>query len=143
MKYLKIIFQQTLLITFGITFAIALGGLVDHFLSGDMYINWYTPASAIAGGFVCAVPSTLLLHDMFEMSRKKLIIRIIIHCIILYAVNSLMGWLFKWYTTPRGFFFVSISYFIVYIFAWAGSFLINRQEDKEINEALNDIRDEE
>lgn len=143
MKYLKLIFQQTLLIAFGITFAIALGGIVDHFKSGDMYINWYTPGSAIIGAIVCAVPSTLLLYNMYEMSRKKLIIRIIIHCIVLYAVNALMGWLFKWYTTGRGFFFVSISYFVVYIFAWAGSFLINRQEDKEINEALKDIRDEE
>jgi len=143
MKYLKAIFQQALLISVGITFAISLTGLIDYLKGEEIYFQWYMPGSAIIGGIVCAIPSTLLLIDVFEKPKKNLAIRIIIHCIVLYIVNSLLGWLFRWFTTVTGFVFVSISYFAVYIFAWAGSFLINKQEDKEINEALNDIRDEE
>lgn len=143
MKYLKVIFLQALLITVGITFAISLEGLIEHLKGEEMFFQWYMPGSAIVGGIACAIPSALLLMNVFEKTKKQFIIRVTIHCVLLYVINSLIGWLFKWFTTWTGFIFVSISYFAVYVFAWVGGFIINRQEDKEINEALKDIRDDE
>lgn len=143
MKYLKLMFQQALLITVGITCAISIEGAIEYLVDGEKYFLWYMPGSAVIGGILCAIPSALLLIKLWEKTKKQMIIRIIIHCITIYVINALIGWLFKWFTTWSGFIFVTISYFAVYAFAWAGSFLINKQEDKEINEALKDIRDEE
>ena len=78
-----------------------------------------------------------------DMPKNKYIVRIVLHCIGLYAIVSLFGLVFKWYTKIDGFIFMSIIYFAVYIFVWVVSLWFHKRDDNKINKALDDIRDEE
>ena len=80
---------------------------------------------------------------MLAADKNKYIVRIVLHCIGLYATVSLFGLVFKWYTKIDGFIFMSIIYFAVYIFVWVVSLWFHKRDDNKINKALDDIRDEE
>ena len=77
------------------------------------------------------------------MPKNKFIVRIVLHCIGLYAIVSVFGWVFKWYTKLDGFIFMSVIFFAVYVFTWIVTLWFHKRDDKQINKALDDIRDEE
>ena len=62
---------------------------------------------------------------------------------MVFAAVSLLGWLFKWYTNIIGYLFVILIFVCVYVFVWVMTKWFYVKEDKEINNALDSIRDEE
>lgn len=144
MSKLKVLFQQAITITSGILLVVALEGILVHFLgeADDFALRWYHPISMIIAGLVCAVP-TLALSGYEELEKRRVIARIFIHCILLYVLVALMGYVFRWYSTLWGFAYVSVAYFLVYIFVWVSSRWVYKQDDIKINEALKDIQDSE
>ena len=132
-------------ISFAIYVGIIIEGLV-YALKGDALsafnLSWLQLVSVILTGAVCSLPTIFWLTDT-DIPKNKYIVRIILHCIGLYAVVSLFGWVFKWYTQIGGFIMITIIYFMVYVFVWIVSLWFHKRDENQINKALDDIRDEE
>lgn len=142
MTKFKLMFEQVLLISFGIVIVMSFGGIFAHFTEHDIYFSWYHLLSIPLTGIACSLPSMLLM-EMEHMSRKGMILRMVLHCVLVYAITMIMGCLFSWYDSVVGFVAVTVSYFLVYHFVWVGASILGKQEAHEINAALDSIRDEE
>ena len=144
MNKLKLWLEQTMMISFAIFVGIIIEGLVYSFMGdnlSDFNLTWLQLVSVILTGAVCSLPTLFWLTD--DLPRNKFIVRIILHCICLYAVVALFGFVFKWYQHIDGFIFVTIIYFMVYIFVWLVTLWFHKRDENQINKALDDIRDEE
>jgi hypothetical protein len=133
-------------ISFAIYVGIIIEGLV-YAMKGDALasfnLSWLQLVSVILTGAVCSLPTIFWLVSDTDIPKNKFIVRIILHCIGLYAVVSLFGWVFKWYTQIDGFIMITIIYFLVYVFVWCVSLWFHKRDENQINKALDDIRDEE
>lgn len=144
MYKLKLWLEQTMMISFAIFVGIIIEGLVYSFMGdnlADFNLTWLQLVSVILTGAVCSLPTLFWLID--DLSRNKFIVRIILHCICLYAVVSLFGYVFKWFQHMDGFIFMTIIYFMVYVFVWLMTLWFHKRDENQINKALDDIRDEE
>ena len=144
MNKLKLWLEQTMMISFAIFVGIIIEGLVYSFMGdnlADFNLTWLQLVSVILTGAVCSLPTLFWLTD--DLPRNKFIVRIILHCICLYAVVALFGFVFKWFQNMDGFIFVTIIYFMVYIFVWLMTLWFHKRDENQINKALDDIRDEE
>ncbi len=130
------------MISTAILFLIGIGSAVEFLFGEEISLPWYLPLSIICAGIVCALPS-LLLMGFDKWKKKKLIIMIAIHLVVNYLIVAGLGYVFRWYTKVSGFISVSISFVLIYIFVWAASIWTANREVKEINSALEMIRDEE
>ena len=146
MNKLKLWLEQTMTISFAIYVGIIIEGLV-YAMKGDALtsfnLSWLQLVSVILTGAVCSLPTIFWLVSDTDIPKNKYIVRIILHCIGLYAVVSLFGWIFKWYTQIDGFIMITIIYFLVYVFVWCVSLWFHKRDENQINKALDDIRDEE
>ena len=144
MNKLKLWLEQTMMISFAIFVGIIIEGLVYSFMGdnlADFNLTWFQLVSVILTGAVCSLPTLFWLTD--DLPKNKFIVRIILHCICLYAVVALFGFVFKWFQNMDGFIFVTIIYFMVYIFVWLVTLWFHKRDENQINKALDDIRDEE
>ena len=146
MNKLKLGFVQTVIISFAILTGIIIEGLVYTVFFGDdlasFSLSWLQLLSIVLTGALCSVPTVLFLTDT-DIPKKKYIIRIVLHCLGLYLIVSFFGWLFKWYTELSSFIMLTVIFFLVYVFVWIVSIWLYKRDDKKINLALDDIRDEE
>lgn len=146
MNKLKLWLEQTMTISFAIYVGIIIEGLV-YAMKGDALtsfnLSWLQLVSVIVTGAVCSLPTIFWLVTDNDLPKNKYIVRIILHCIGLYAVVSLFGWIFKWYTQIDGFIMITIIFFLVYVFVWCVSLWFHKRDENQINKALEDIRDEE
>ena len=146
MNKLKLWFTQTMMISFAILTGIIIEGLVYSIFGRDdlasFSLSWLQLLSIVLTGALCSVPTVLFLTDT-DIPRKKYIVRIALHCLGLYLIVSLFGWIFKWFTNLGGFIMVTAIFFLVYVFVWTVSIWLYKRDDKKINMALDDIRDEE
>ncbi|MBR6308911.1 MAG: DUF3021 family protein [Lachnospiraceae bacterium] len=141
MKTLKLILFQGVCISFGILVLVGTGGVIDHFLGENtITFDWYQPMSFVFCGFLGAL-ATLVLTNLDKLTIKQLIVRVVFHCLMLYAAVSFCGYIFKWYSNLYGFIGVSLGFFVIYGFVWFATGYFTKMDEKEINEALNDIRD--
>ncbi len=133
-------------ISFAVLVGIVIEGLIYCLFGGDpldeFKLSWIQLLSVVLTGAVCSVPTVIWLTD-FDVPKNKFIVRLILHCIGLYAIVSVFGWIFNWYNKLDGFIFMTIIYFLVYIFVWVVSLWFHKRDDNKINKALDDIRDEE
>ena len=146
MNKLKLWLEQTMTISFAILVGIIVEGLVYTALWGDplssFALTWIQLLSIVLTGALCSVPTLFWLTDS-DVPKNKFIVRIILHCIGLYVIVSLFGWIFKWYVHLDGFIMVTVIFFLVYAFVWAVTLWFHKRDDNKINKALDDIRDEE
>ena len=146
MNKLKFWLEQTMMISFAILVGIILEGVVYCVFGGDplseFKLSWFQLLSIVLTGAVCSVPTVIWLTDT-DMPKNKFIIRLILHCIGLYAIVIAFGRVFNWYNRLDGFIFMTIIYFLVYICVWVVSLWFHKRDDNKINKALDDIRDEE
>lgn len=146
MNKVKLWLEQTMTISFAVLVGIVIEGLIYCLFGGDpldeFKLSWIQLLSVVLTGAVCSVPTVIWLTD-FDVPKNKFIVRLILHCIGLYAIVSVFGWIFNWYNKLGGFIFMTIIYFLVYIFVWVVSLWFHKRDDNKINKALDDIRDEE
>ena len=143
MKLVRTIFLQTVMITAGIVFLVGLESAFFHFFTDEeMVLDWYHPISFVICGLLGSLP-TVVFHNMEKLSKKAVAVRCVLHIILLYAVILSFGWLFKWYTKLRGFIVVSVFFFVIYVFIWGATLWFYKKDDREINSAIDEIRDEE
>ena len=142
MEKFKILFQQVFTISTGILFIIGINGLISHLMGTNFNFAWYYPFSIIFLGFLCTLPTFLFL--LSEWSRQNhFILNLSLHCLSIWAITSIAGWIFHWYSTLEQLLIFTIEYIVVYIFVWGASLLLLRAEDKKINQILTDIQDKE
>jgi ABC-type multidrug transport system fused ATPase/permease subunit len=146
MNKFKLWLEQTMMISFAILVGIIIEGPCYTVFGGDpLYefkMDLLQMVSIVLTGAVCSLPTVIWLMDT-DMPKNKYIVRIVLHCIGLYAIVSAFGWIFNWYNNLGGFIFMTIIYFLVYIFVWVVSLWFHKRDDNKINKALDDIRDEE
>ncbi|MBQ8913287.1 MAG: DUF3021 family protein [Lachnospiraceae bacterium] len=136
----KIIFEETLMITTGIFFMVGIGGVITHLQGGSYSLDWYQPLSIIFIGFLCSLP-TLLLKE--ADGGRSGVLRIILHCLSLFIIVSVAGYIFKWYTDISGYISVVIIFFVVYAFVWISSLWMSKIDETKINKVLEQFHDEE
>ena len=144
MNKFKLWLEQTMMISFAIFVGIIIEGLVYSFMGdnlADFNLTWLQLVSVILTGAVCSLPTLFWLTD--DLPKNKFIVRIILHCICLYAVVALFGFVFKWFQNMDGFIFMTIIYFMVYIYVCLMTLWFHKRDENQINKALDDIRDEE
>ena len=144
MKKWKLIFSQTLMISTGILFGVGVQAAINHLNTGaeNLQWQWYIPLSIIFTGFPCALASLFLLEDEGRsVSQSR--IRIVLHFIFLFLVVAGCGYLFDWYDDVGGLAVIGGMYVLIYGFVWVGSLWMGKADEKKINEAINEIRDEE
>ena len=143
MKIARVIVLQAMMITFGIVVVVGASLAFEHFSGSETWtLEWYQPLSFALCGVLGAIP-TVVWQNLESLTRRQFIVRLILHCLVLYVVVMTCGYLFKWYTVLDGFIGVSISFFIVYGFVWAVTILGLKHDEKEMNAAIDMIRDEE
>ena len=139
MRSLKLLFMQASFISTGIFLGVGIAQIIYH-LIGDEYISeWYFIPSVLLTGILCSLPVLLIAGE--NQSHYKL--RIVAHFSILFIAVSLLGLLFKWYSNFMGYAIVMLIFICVYVFVWIVTAWIYKEEDKQINTALDSIRDEE
>lgn len=141
-RQLKLLFQQSMMITTGCLTAVSIEACFYHLKGDDITLAWYHPMTMLLCGFLCALPS-LLWIGYEKKNNVQLVLRLIVHCLFLYGVVMGMGYLFRWYLRIDGFLFVSGSFFFIYAFVWVASMWLAKQDEKKINKALDKIRDTE
>ena len=144
MNKVKLVFSQTLMISTAILFGIGLQGALAVLFKQDATIvwDWYIPFSIILTGFLSALPSVLITG--YENLKKTMIrFRIMLHIISIWGIVSLSGYIFGWYKDFNGWIGISVMYFFIYFFVWFGSWWLAKEDDKKINNALDEIRDDE
>ncbi len=144
MNKVKLIYNQTLMISTGILFAMGIRAVVLYFTDGEYMINWqwYIPISIIIAGFFCALAS-LILYMEDENKKINMYLPKVIHFVLVCGIVSLCGYIFRWYTNLREYLFIAMLYVIIYVCVWAYSIWMFKSDEKKINEAINEIRDEE
>ena len=139
MSKLKMVFLQTSFISLGIFLAVGITQTVMHIMGNTYATDWYFLLSVILAGVLCSLPSFILYSEKI----KPFFIKILIHFTLVFAVVSLLGWLFKWYSGFIDYAIVILIFVFVYAFVWVMTKWFYEKEDKQINSALDSIRDEE
>lgn len=139
MEKLKYLFQQIMMISFGILIGITVEGI---FYGKEIAFEWYHPLSILMTGVVCSLPG-LFLWGGDELPRRKYMFRIVLHFLVLFALVMGIGKLARWYTMWVGALFIAVEFIFVYIFVWVATTWMGHVDGKHINNALDGIRDEE
>ncbi len=142
MKLAQKLFVQSMIISTSILLLNGINMVIQHFSGNDMTLQWYHPVTIVLTGILCALP-TILLRDSDQWDRKTFWQRVPLHCLSLYAIVAGTGWLFGWYRDAENLISVSVIFFIIYISVWLLSHWLDKQDEKEINQALDTIRDAE
>ncbi len=144
MNRIKLIFNQTLMISTGILFGLGIQAMLESFLHNDVTIvwEWYIPFSIIFTGFLCSIPSVVFLDDE-GMTKLNFSVKVAIHFFAILGVVSLCGKLFGWYMELSEYLHIVIMYVIIYFFVWVATFWLAKKDEDKINNALKDVMDEE
>ena len=144
MTKLKILFNQTLMISTAVLFGVGVQTFLRFLLYGEVDFTWpwYTPFSIVLTGFLCALPTMLILNGEAD-SKKKGIIRTLIHFVLVGGVVSFCGYLFGWYDDLADYLPILIMYILIYMFVWFYTLWLLKSDEKKINEAIKRFTDEE
>ena len=140
MNITKKIFIQSMAISMSLFLLNGINMVIRHFAGQDIVMLWYHPITIILTGVLCALP-TLLLRNMDQWEPKVFVRRVALHGLTLYAVVVGMGRLLGWYEDLGGFRCISVIFWVIYVFVWLSSHWMDKQDEKKINQALDEIRD--
>lgn len=139
MSKLKMLFTQASFISVGIFLGVGITQFIYHLMDDSYSPEWYFILSVLFTSVLCALPSLLLCDE----NAKNFKLRLTIHFCVLFAAVSLLGFLFRWYTNIFGYIIVMGIFVCVYAFTWFAMLWIYKRDDRQINNALDSIRDEE
>lgn len=106
-----------------------------------MLESWQVPA-VILLGLLTAISTTCLLFTK-DTEHVKWNARIAWHFVICGILVMVFGKLFGWYEGIAGAVTMFVNYVVVYALVWIGNFFLTKKDERQINKALDDIRDEE
>lgn len=142
MYKLKILFQQVFMISTGILFMNGVCGAVSYMKGTEFFFPWYYPFSIILLGCLCTVPTSLfILHDWGK--HGHFIVNLILHYLSVGMLTAIIGWIFHWYFSWFELLRVVIEFTAIYVFVWGTTIWLMKVDDKKINQALQEIQDDE
>ena len=144
MKRMKVILEQTMLVSFLVLCAVSLYGLFVM-KKNEWCFDWYTPGSIVVASLMCSIVTVLMLYNEWYNTASALkqgIITLIL-LILIYVIIMVFGHISHWYTTTSGFIRISIIFVVVYAGAWVGTGIMFRHDEKLISDALDNVRDKE
>ena len=141
----KLIFNQTLMISTAILFGLGVEEFIEFLVNGDEWMNWqwFIPLSVIFTGSLCALASLVLVDEDSSLKRINMKLRIFIHFLALFVVVIGCGYIFNWYSTIKQLVPIMIIYVLTYVFVWIATLWVFKTDEKKINDAIKDIRDED
>ena len=142
MKKLKMIMEQTFLLSFLMLAVTSIEGIYSYFAGDPEVFSWFVPLTLLLMSFLCSLPTLFLLTEK-NLTKLQWHLRITFHCILLYALVMGGGYLFHWYTNLTYFIVTSVAYFVIYCLVWVFTIFLTKYDEKLINDALAGIRDEE
>ncbi|MBR5419713.1 MAG: DUF3021 domain-containing protein [Lachnospiraceae bacterium] len=144
MNRIKLIFNQTLMISTAILFGLGIQACAAAVLYGDKQIvwDWYTPFTIIFTGFLCSIPSVIFLEEG-ETEKSHFFVKVVLHFFAILGVVSLCGKLFGWYSSLRDYLWILLMYVVIYFFVWGATYWLIKKDENKINKALEEFRDEE
>ena len=142
MRKMKLILEQTFLLSFLIQVVMALEALFSYVTGDPVTFSWYVPLTVILASFLCSLPTLILMSEReFPKGVRRLLP--IFHILLLYVLTMGMGYLFHWYTTLKYFLVTSVAFFVIYALVWNFSLFLQKYDEKLINDALLAIQDED
>lgn len=145
MKKLKILFTQSMMISTGVLFLIAIQSVINHF-SHDIDSfewSWSVPVSIIAVGIFGALPTLFIFKMQEAQSKIQWFVGLLLHFIFTGAVVTVCGYIFNWYGSWGSYLPILVIYVLIYVFVWASTKWMMKNDEKKINNAIKNIRDEE
>lgn len=144
MNRIKLIFNQTLMISTAILFGLGIEAMIYAVFFDELEIvwDWYIPFTIIFTGFLCSIPSVIFLEDGV-MEKSSFSVKVVLHFFALLGVVSLCGRQFGWYSTLNAYLWILIMYIVIYIFVWIATYWLAKNDENRINKALKDVQDEE
>ena len=145
MKKLKIVMEQTMLVSFLVLCVVSIIGLLVM-RKNEWSFEWYTPGSIIVASFLCSLATVLLIYnDKYDKELSALMhnLMTLLHFVLMYIIIIVFGHLCNWYTTMHGFTLISVIFVVVYAAAWVGTGIMFRHDEKLISDALESVRDKE
>lgn len=142
MRKIKLIAEQTFLLTFLIMIIMGAEGLISYVCHDPLTFSWYIPLSTIFVSFLCCLP-TLIFFTEKPLTKLQLRLLKVVHFFLIYAIVMGAGWLFHWYGSLKYFLITSLAFVINYLLVWVFSIMLHKYDEKLINEALSAIQDED
>ena len=145
MKKLKIVMEQTMLVSFLVLCAVSLIGLLVM-RKNEWSFDWYTPGSILVASFLCSLVTVLLIYnDKYDKELSSLMHNLVtlLHFVLMYIIIIVFGHLCNWYKTKNGFVQITVIFVVVYAAAWVGTGIMFRHDEKLISDALESVRDKE
>lgn len=144
MKWLKVVFYQTLMISTAILFGIGVQAAVLHFTTeyDAMSWPWYTPLSIVFTGFLCSLPTCLMLF-MEKMKTAALRVCVILHFFLIAGIVTGCGAMFGWFESRGEYIIIMVMYVIIYFAVWISTLWMSKADEKKINAAIKELQDDE
>lgn len=132
MKKFKLFTQYFVTITTGILIIVA----ASYAINGSGNLPGNLLLHILLCGLITAADTTLLFPGE-NASKKRAIIGIILHFVSLCVIIAFFGTRFGWFSRDAaGVMQAIISVFLVYVFTFGTNYLIDSQQAKQLNEAL-------
>ena len=143
MGKLKLIVQEVALISTAMILGLGISEMLLHFLKGitNFELPWYIPLSIPFTALLCALPTILL--DELPFLNTNLVFRRLVHFFTLYGLVSFCGHLFGWFVMKEEYLALTGEFIAIYLVVWAATCFLGKQDEKKINEYLENIRDQE
>ena len=143
MERLKTFIMTTLLVSFLTLSSLAVRVVIYFVQNKEFFMleSWQVPA-VILLGLLTAISTTCLLFTK-DTERVRWNARIACHFVICGILVMVFGRLFGWYEGISGAVTMFVNYVIVYALVWIGNYFLIKKDERQINKALKDIRDEE
>ena len=142
MKKIKIVLEQTFMLSFLIQVVMSLEALYSHAMGTTIDFSWYTPISCVLASFLCSLPTLILMTEK-ELPRPVRRLLPVLHCALVYVLIIGFGYVFHWYSNLTYFIITTIAYFVIYAIVWTLTLLSIKYDEKLINDALLTIQDED
>ena len=142
MKKVKLILEQTFMLSFLIQVVMSLEALYSRAINYSFGFPWYTPLSCILASFLCSLPTLILIKEKESSGPARRILPIL-HFVLLYVLVMGLGYVFHWYSNLTYFIITTIAYFVIYAIVWTLTLLSIKYDEKLINDALLTIQDED
>lgn len=143
MKTRKVIIQQILIVNFCMNCVLGIREALNILVYKVPFaIDWYIPLSMLVVSVLAALP-TLLFYIKPDLDGVWAVLRTVFHYLLLLVVIMISGWFFRWYHGLVGAAIQFAVYTLIYIIVCLFTKWMFKRDEKEINSALDKIRDSE
>ena len=137
MGMLRKMFNQMLLICFGLLLWSGIYGILNH-SETSRTLPWHFPLTCLLVGVLGAL-TQLIFFSRRDLSASELRTRTVLHVLVMIIILSTAGWLAGWYANIIENLLAILVFLIVYLFSWFSAMFSLWRDEKRINGALKKL----